>query len=355
MGMKKKDARSLSIQIQEANRIKAVKAVLNGHSQVDVAVIFDVTRQAVGKWMSKYGKNGLKGLKATKKGPKRKKSITAEQIRYIRRKIIDKQPNQMKLPFILWTTEAVGDLIDKKYGIKLSPSTVGRYLREWGFSPQKPIYKAIEQDPKAVKRWLDEKYPAIVIQAKHEGATIFWGDEMGIRSDDHRGRSYGLIGHTPVVKASGKRFGCNMISAISNRKKLFFMIFTRKFNALMFIAFLRRLIKQHKGKIFLIVDNHRVHESKKVVQWVERYQDRIKLFYLPTYSPELNPDELLNQDVKANAVNRSNTFTDHDLTKSIRKYLHGRQKQPDTIHNYFRESTSVMLWIKHMQTILWQE
>ena len=155
--MKKQDARSLSGKIQEANRIKAVKAVLNGHSQVAVAVIFDVPRQAIGKWMCEYRENGLKGLQAKKKGPKRKKSISDEQIRYIRRKIIDKQPDQMTLPFVLWTTEAVRDLIDKKYGIKLSPSTVGRYLREWGFSPQKPIYKAFEQDPKAVKHWLDEK------------------------------------------------------------------------------------------------------------------------------------------------------------------------------------------------------
>ncbi len=336
MGMKKQDARSLSAQIQEANRIKAVKAVINGHSQVEVAKIFDVTRQAIGKWMSEYRKNGLKGLKAKKKGPKKKKTLTAEQIRFICRKIIDKQPDQIKLPFYLWTQESVAVLIARKYGVKLSRWTVGRYLREWGFSPQKPIHKAVEQDPVAVRRWLDEEYPAIVAEAKQKNAKIFWADEMGIRSDDHRGRSYGLIGQTPVLTTTGKRFGCNMISAISNQKKLFFMIFTKKFNAVMFIAFLRRLIKQHKGKIYLIVDHHPVHESKKAVQWVERYQDQIKLFFLPAYSPELNPDELLNQDVKANAVNRSNILTSRDLTKSIRKYLHGRQKQPDTIHNYFQ-------------------
>lgn len=334
--MKTKDARSLSGQTQEAIRIKAVKAVLKGNSQVDVADIFGVTRQAVGKWLCECRKYGLQGLKAKKKGPKGKTSLTAEQIRFIRRKITDKQPDQMKLAFYLWTQEAVADLIKKKYGITLSKSTVGRYLREWGFSPQKPIHKAVEQDPEAVKHWLEEEYPSIVERARQEQATIYWGDEMGIRSDDHRGRSYAPIGQTPVITTTGKRFGCNMISALSNRKKLFFMIFTKKFNADMFIVFLSRLTKQLHGKIFLIVDHHRVHESQKVTKWVERNHKKIELFFLPAYSPELNPDELLNQDVKANAVNRTNILTSQDLTKAVRKYLHRRQKQPDTIHNYFQ-------------------
>lgn len=333
--MKSKDARSLDGKTQENNRIRAVLAVLKGHTQVAVAEIIGVKRQTVGKWMDEYRKNGLKGLQAKQKGPKKKRKLSSEQIRYLKRKIIGKQPDQLKLPFALWTREAVCDLIYRKYNITLSVWTVGRYLREWGFSPQKPIYRAFEQDPEAVKQWLEEEYPAIVSEAKKSNATIFWGDEMRIRSDDHRGRSYGRIGQTPVMEKTGKRFGCNMISAITNRKKLYFMIFTKKFNALMFITFLRRLQKQHEGKIFLIIDHHPVHESKKVVQWVERYQDRIKLCYLPTYSPELNPDELLNQDVKANAVNRSIIRTNRDLTTSIRRYLHGRQKQPDIIYNYF--------------------
>jgi len=240
------------------------------------------------------------------------------------------------MPFALWTREAVRQLIERKFGLKLSVWTVGRYLRRWGFTPQKPLKRAYEQNPEEVKRWLEEEYPRIKRRVREEGAEIYWGDEMGIRSDHQAGRSWAPKGETPVVEVSGKRFRFNMISAISNRGKLKFMIFGERFNAEIFIEFLRRLIRSNeKRKIFLIVDNHRVHHGKRVREWVERHREEIELFYLPRYSPELNPDEYLNQDVKSNAVGRSRFRSKEELIGNVRSYLRSTQRQPEIVRSYF--------------------
>ncbi len=169
---------------------------------------------------------------------------------------------------------------------------MGRYLKRWGLTPLHPLRRAYEQDPKVVKQWLEVDYPTIVKLAKQEGAQIHWGDEMGLRSDNQAGRSYGKQGQTPVVPSTGARFRCNLISTITNQGKLYFKLFSRNFNTEVMLDFLRRLIRQISQKVFLIVDKHTVHLSTKVKLWLERQADRIQMFLLPSYSPELNPDEL---------------------------------------------------------------
>ena len=197
------------------------------------------------------------------------------------------------MPFYLWTREAVRQLIIDRFGIDLSLSTVGRYLKRWGFTPQKPVRCAYEKDDQAVQRWLEEKYPTIRQQAKKEKARICWGDEMGLRSDHSVGRSYGKRGQTPIIPGTGQRFGCNIISAITNQGSLNFIVFKGRFNTDIFLTFLKRLTKQVEQKVFFIVDGHPVHRAKKVKTWVEHHPDKIKLIFLPSYSPELNPDEML--------------------------------------------------------------
>ena len=227
--MKIRDARSLPAVAQEDLRLKAVKAVLDGKRRVEVAKIFGVTRQAVGKWVKAYREKGSQALKAKKQGRPSGGSLLPWQAAQIAKTITDRCPDQLKLPFYLWTREAVAELIERRFGIRLSLSTVGRYLIRWGFTPQKPLRKAFEQNPQEVRRWLEEDYPAIRLRAKREKAEIYWADEMGLRSDHATGRSYGRRGHSPVIPGTGRRFRCNMISGVTNRGRLNFMVFSKHF------------------------------------------------------------------------------------------------------------------------------
>ncbi len=232
----------------------------------------------------------------------------------------------------------VCELIDRRYGIRVAEKTAGRYLRSWGFRPQKPARRAFEQNPEIVERWLTERYPAIKARAHHEKALILWTDEMGLRSDHTAGRSWSPVGKTPVIEGTGQRFGTNVISAISNKGHLSFRVFKEKFVAAVFIDFLSRLVRQGTGqKIILILDGHPVHRSKKVKAWVEAHAEQIELQFLPGYAPELNPTELLNQDVKTNALGRRRPHTQTELIEGTRSYLRSRQKTPRIVARYFEE------------------
>jgi transposase len=245
-------------------------------------------------------------------------------------------PDQLGLPEFLWTRQAVAELIARRYGVRLARTTMGAYLRGWGFSPQKPQRRALEQNPAAVRRWLTQDYPAICAQARREGGVVLWLDEMGVRSDAAAGRSWAPVGQTPVVKRTGKRFRVNMVSAISNAGRLRFRLFTGSFTGAVFIDFLGRLLRDCGGRrVHLIVDGHPVHRAKLVSAWVGRHAERIELHFLPGYSPELNPVELLNQDVKANAAGRRRARSAAELTEQLRSYLRRRQRQPEVVARFF--------------------
>jgi len=335
----KDDARSLSASAQEAIRIKALQAVLAGKKQVEVATIFTVTRQALGKWVKAYREKGIKALKAKRQGRPKGGSLLPWQSAQIAKTVIDRTPEQLKFPFYLWTREAVSLLIEERFGTRLSVWTVGRYLKRWGFSPQKPLRRAIERDPVKVQNWLEQDYPEIRKLAQQEKAQIYWGDEMGLRSDHSVGRSFSKRGVKPVIKRTGTRFSCNMISAITNKGQLNFMVFKEHFNAEVFLKFLKRLVKHSKTKVFLIVDGHRSHHAIKVQKWLRKTEKQIRLFYLPGYSPELNPDELLNQDVKSNAVGRKRADNLPELMSNIRSFLFGKKRQPHAVRKYFLKET----------------
>ena len=335
--MKNIDARSLPAVAQEDLRRKGVKAVLDGRKKVEVAKLFDVSRQAIWKWVKAYREGGAKSLKAKHQGRPKGGSLLPWQAAQIAKTVIDRHPDQLKLPFYLWTREAVAQLIDRRFNRQLSIWTVGRYLARWGFTPQKPVRRAFEKNPQEVQKWLDKDYPKIRKQAKREKAEIYWGDEMGLRSDHSVGRSFARRGQTPVIPGTGQRFGCNMISAITNRGRLNFMVFKENFQATVFLEFLKRLIRQSQTKVFLIVDGHRAHRAKKVNTWLDNNTEKIRLFFLPSYSPELNPDEILNQDVKSNAVGRQRAHNLKSLLKHVRSYLRGRQRQPHIVKKYFQE------------------
>lgn len=280
-----KDTRTLSPDAQEQLRRRVVAAIRNdGMKKAQAARTFHVSRTSIDAWLAAYDARGSRGLRSGKRGRKPVSRLKGHQAATVVRMIEDRCPDQLKLPFALWTREAVCQLLRDRFGISVSVWTAGRYLRAWGFTPQKPVRRAYEQDPVAVKRWLEEQYPAIARRAKREHALIHWGDEMGLRSDHQSGRSYGRRGHTPTVPGTGRRFGCNTISAVTNQGQLSFMVFRERFTARVFVRFLGRLLRQphlRGRKCFLIVNGHPVHQSAMVERWIAEREGRIEKFLLP--------------------------------------------------------------------------
>jgi len=288
--MTDEDTRSLPGAAQAALRNRAVRAVLGGMTQAAAARVFGVHPNAVGRWVKRYRQGGWDGLAERRRGrrPGEQAALTDSQQQEIKALVRDTTPDQLGLGVLLWTRDAVAELIAGRYGVWLARTTVGGYLRGWGFSPQKPVRRALEQDPVAVGRWLAEEFPAIRAQARREGGVVGWLDELGVRSDAAAGRSWAPAGQTPVVKRAGKRFRVHMLSAISAGGLLRFRLFAGSFTGPVFIDFLRRLLADcAPRRVHLVVDGHPVHHAKLVGAWVARHAERIELHFLPGYSPEL--------------------------------------------------------------------
>ena len=336
--MRSRDARRLPQAAQEELRRRAVALVAEGRSQTVVAGLLDVSRQSVSEWVRAHRLGGERALAAGRRGrrPGEKTALAPWQQGQIAKAIREKNPDQLRLPGFLWTRALVCELIERRFGVRVAEKTAGRYLRAWGFSPQKPARRALEQNPELVARWLEERYPELERRAYRERALILWLDEMGLRSDHSAGRSWSPVGQTPIVRGTGQRFGANVLSAISNKGHLQFRVFTQRFTASVMIDFLNRLVRQADGqKIILILDGHPVHRAKKVREWVAAHAEQIELQFLPGYSPELNPTELLNQDVKTNALGRRRPCSQEELIGDTRSYLRSTQRRPQLVTRYF--------------------
>jgi transposase len=281
-------------------------------------------------------------MAALKPKPRGKKggegrSLTPDQEAHIRKLIVDQRPEQLKMDFALWTRAAVGQLIAREFQIVLSVRGVGKYLKRWGFTPQKPIRKAYEQSPEAVKRWMDEDYPAIAERAKAEGGEIHWGDETALVNTDVRGRGYAPKGETPVTYTPGTRQKLSMISTVTNKGQARWMIIDGNFGADRLIEFLEALIKDATRKIFLILDNLRAHHSKTVKAWLAERSDRIEVFYLPSYAPELNPDERLNADMKHAIGTKVPVRTKAKLKAAAEDHMTMIGTSPERVRAYFKD------------------
>lgn len=331
------DARSLAAAAQAQLRRRAVATVQAGHDQGEVAELFGVSIRAVNGWVARAKEGGLAALAPGRRGRPAGTRLTATQIKKITGLLRDRRPDQLKLPFYLWTREAVAQLIARECRVKVSVWTAGRYLKAWGFTPQKPVRRAFERDPQAVARWLKTEYPAIRRAAKRAGAEIYWEDEMGLRSDQAAGRSFSPRGETPVIPATGQRFGCNQISALTNRGRLFFMVFKQRFTTPVFLEFLNRLERQVARPMFLIVDGHPVHRARVVQAWLKQPGRHIRLFFLPGYSPGTQPRRTLNNDVKSH-MGRRRSRTQRELIHTLRSHLRRRQRQPHIVRNFFQEA-----------------
>lgn len=334
--MDKIDARELTYEALELLRKQAIRLFKKGKSISEVAELLGIHRNTVGRWHKEYYIN-KKGFKVKKRGRKKgsQNILTPEQEKEIQRIIIDKMPDQLKLSFALWTRRAIQLLIYQTYKIDIPIRTIGNYLKRWGFTPQKPLRKAYEQRPAEVKKWLDEVYPEIAERAKEEKAEIHWGDETGMRNDSQAGKSFSPKGETPVIRISSKRESLNMISTVTNQGTVRFMIYEETMTSQVLIKFLERLIKDNDKKVFLILDNLKVHHSVLVKEWVENHKNQIEIFYLPSYSPELNPDEYLNCDLKNGVHTLPPSRSKKGLKKNVFSHMKKLQKSPARVRKYF--------------------
>jgi transposase len=335
----KVDGRKLGHSQLEAIRFAAVKAVHSGQSPTAVAREMGLYTNRVFVWLAAYRAGGWDALRA-RKASGRPKRLTGPQLKLIYKTVISKNPVQLQFPFALWTRAMIRTLIQRKFGIKLGLVSVGRLLAQMGLTCQKPLTRAFEQDASLLKAWVERQFPRLKALAKKERAVIFFSDESGVRSDFHAGTTWGIRGRTPVVGHTGKRFHLNMLSAISARGELRFMTSRKRISALLFIEFLRRLIMNYPRKVFLVVDGLPAHKAKLVQRYLETVKDRIRLFFLPPYAPEINPDELVWNDVKNNGVGRALIRTPKDLDRAVNSRLRLLQRNPDKVRAFFQTDTT---------------
>jgi transposase len=264
-----------------------------------------------------------------------RRALTCADERKAQAPICGKFPEQLHLPFALWTRVAVRELIRTRFGVRLSIRGVGAYLARWGYTPQKAVRRAYERDDEAVQRWLAHEYPKIAKRAKREKAEVCWGDETGVRSDENRHRGYAPRGRTPLIRIPARRKHLSLIAAVTNQGKVRFMIYSGSVTPTLLIAFLRRLTKDAARKVFLILDNLNVHKARAVRDWLTSHRDKIEVFYLPPYTPELNPSEYFNGDLKGAIQRDIPSRGAAELKRQILGHSRRIQKSPERVRKYF--------------------
>lgn len=335
----RRDFRKLDPATQAELRRVAVAMVEAGKTRPEAAAAVGVNRRFVGKWVEAVRRSGEAALAGGRRGrrPGEQKRLSPEQEQKIRRLIADRCPDQLQLPFTLWTREAVGALVARETGVRLSASALGRTLRAWGFTAQRPARRAIERREPEVRAWLQHEYPAIAARAKAEGAEIHWADETGLSNQANYGRSFAPKGKTPVLPRPAARVSQSMISSLTNRGTLRFMVYDGALTAATFLVFLRRLVQGAAGrKLFVIVDNLRVHRARQVTAWVQAHAGRIEVFYLPPYAPEHNPDEFLHNDIKQAMARRQVPRDKAALKAGLTSYMRSLQRRPAKVRAFFQ-------------------
>lgn len=330
------DCRRLDHKTLTELRKRGVSSVQRGESPESVAVALGINRTTIYDWLALYRRGGWSALAARKRGG-RKRKLNGKALQWLYNTITLKNPLQMKFEFALWTCDMVRQLIAKRFGVKLSRTSVNRLLTQLGMSAQRPLWRAYQQDPAKVERWLKVEFPCIKKLAKKIGADIYFGDEAGVRSDHHAGTTWSPCGETPVVSTTGARFGFNMISAVSPRGQMRFMIVDGKVNADTFIEFCKRLLHGASAPVLLIVDGHPSHKARKVTKWIEQQEGRLQLFLLPGYSPELNPDELVWNGVKNHTLGKIPHRDKPTMRKAAESYLRSLQRSPKRIKAIFQK------------------
>lgn len=329
------DGRKLDHIALQAMRQQAVKAIREGQDVTSVATAYGVNVRSVFRWLADFANGGQNALLA-KPISGRPPKVSADEMRWLAGAVRDHTPLQFKFAFGLWTLSLIAALIERQFGKKLSLASVSRIMKLLGFSAQRPLYQAWQQDAKLVRQWESELYPAIRAEAQAMGATIYFADESGIRSDYHTGTTWAPKGETPVLEVTGRRFSLNMISAVSPRGEFRFMLHDGSVTAGVFREFLKRLLIGAEKPVFLVVDGHPIHKAKLIKDFVEAQNGRLKLFYLPPYSPHLNPDEQVWAHVKRR-VSKQLVQTKDEMKRLALGALRTIQKLPEMVKSFFRQ------------------
>ena len=337
--MMKTDARALDHKTLTELRKRAVSRIQAGGDPAEVAGVLGVNVRTVFRWLALYRSGGWHALDADKRGGRQPK-LDGKAMKWIYNTVTTKNPLQLKFPFALWTSAMIRELIWKRFGVKLSKSSVCRLLNQMGLSAQRPLWRAYQQDPERVRQWLEEEYPEIRRKARGVNAEIYFADEAAVRSDFHSGTTWGKRGLTPIVSGTGARFGMNLISAVSTQGRLRFMITRGRVNAGVFIEFLKRLLVNASRPVFLIVDGHPTHKAKSVRSFVDSQKGKLELFYLPPYSPELNPDEYVWNDLKNRGLGRKLITSPKQLKREVLRHLRKLQKMPRLVKSFFLAPTT---------------
>ena len=332
--MRDNDGRKLDHKTLEVLRLRAVEQVGAGAHPEDVAETLGLHRKTVYGWLAKYREGG-KGALLARPVPGRPPKLAGPQLSRLYALIVGRDPRQMQFEFALWTREMVREVIRREFGVALSVVSAGRLLRKLGLSPQRPLHRAYQQNPAAVERWKREEYPAIKTAAEQAGATIYFADEAGIRSDYHAGTTWSPVGQTPVVKNTGARFSVNMISAVSAKGALRFALYEENTNARVFINFCQRLLHDAPGPAYLIIDGHPAHRATATKEFAAAAEGRLRLIFLPGYSPELNPDEWVWKNVKHDRIGKTGVTSKDDLKSKAIGALRRLQKRPRLVRAFF--------------------
>lgn len=342
--MEKIDARKLSMDGRSMLRKMVIRLRQQSKMPVkELAAVAGVHFRTVEAWLSRARREGEQSLEGEKKrgrpvGACRKLTMADEM--WLRDQIVDQSPDQLKLPFALWTRPAIKALIKKRFGVEMQDRLVGKYLKRWGFTPQRPIKRALEQDPLKVKAWLEETWPQVLARARAEGGTIFWGDETAVKEDANWVRGFAPRGKTPVLKTPTRWDKLSMISAISARGEVAFKIVEGAINTERFIEFLDAMLQDATRKIFLVVDNLRVHHARKVKDWLADKIDKIELVFLPPYAPESNPDEYLNRDFKTALRTGAVSHDKASLLEKATAFMKKLSALPEHVMAYFRHPSA---------------
>src|SRR5829696_2695814 len=339
--MKHVDMRKLPAAAQEERRRQVVGLRQAGMTYDAIAAQAGLARTGVFDICKRFAERGAAGLKSRPGGPEpgTGRYLGARQEAEARELIRRHTPDELDLPFALWSRSAVRELILRRFGVRLAVRTMGTHLARWGSTAQRPLRRAYEQDLAAVRRWLRRDHPAIAARAKAEGGTVFWGDETGLRSDDVRGRGYAPRGRTPEVRVDHRRANLGLISAVTNKGELRWMVLDGAIKAPDLLRFLARLVRDADRKVFLILDRLPVHRSAKVRDWLTGREAEIEVFHLPGYSPELNPDEGLNGDLKQAVTRKEPARSKAQLKRAVVGHMRRLSKLPDRVRSFFGHKT----------------
>jgi transposase len=329
------DARQIPDEVMTFIRQIAVRAIneKNFHPD-DMSDMLEISRSSIFDWLHRFAADGYEGLE-TRKAPGTPPLITEKMDEWLSDAVLIKTPEDFGYNTPLWTSDILAELLERHFGVVVGGPAVNRHLKELGLSYQKPRYYAKEQNPEQLKAFVGEKFNKIESFAEKVGAEIWFGDEAGVDLRDRSGGTWGAIGYPPKVAVTGQRGRYNVLSAVSSQGSLHYWITDRNITAIMFIFFLQQLITGRQRPIFLIIDRARYHTSWLVREFIWHHRKKIRLFYLPSYSPEINPDEHVWEEIKDKKLSRATIISKLHLKVKLQEALQSLQQNVDRVKSFF--------------------